>query len=208
MENKVTRLEVQKKDKHRVNVFLDDKYALSLDIMLAATLKPGQKLSEDKINELKAEGEYSLALNSAILFLGYRARSIKEMEAYISVKKKYSQYTTNRVIEKLVKEKYLDDDGFARMWIENRVKFNPKGARALFYELRNKGVEDAVIEDALLDYDDNKAAWSAVQKKILLWKKFESKKFQKKLYTFLSSRGFDYETTKDIYNRAIGINSD
>ncbi len=208
MENKVTRLEVQKKDRHRVNVFLDDKYAFSLDIMMAATLRLGQTLSEDKINELKVEGEYSLALNSAILFLGYRARSIKEMEAYISVKKKYSQYTTNRVIEKLVKEKYLDDDGFARMWIENRVKFNPKGARALFYELRNKGVEDAVIEDALLDYDDNKAAWSAVQKKILLWEKLESKKFQKKLYTFLSSRGFDYETTKDIYNRAIGINSD
>ncbi len=208
MENKVTRLEVQKKDRHRVNVFLDDKYAFSLDIMMAATLRLGQTLSEDKINELKVEGEYSLALNSAILFLGYRARSIKEMEAYISVKKKYSQYTTNRVIEKLVKEKYLDDDDFARMWIENRVKFNPKGARALFYELRNKGVEDAVIEDALLDYDDNKAAWSAVQKKILLWEKLESKKFQKKLYTFLSSRGFDYETTKDIYNRAIGINSD
>ncbi len=201
MPNEITELIIQKKNKQRVNVFLNDKYAFALDIMQAASLHCGQKLTNEKISELKTEDEYNMALNSSFRFLGHRARSIKEIEIYLTGKD-FSDDIIQKVIKKLLDEKYLDDIDFARMWIESRTKFNPKGAWALRFELRQKGVVDSIIENTLFEHDDNKAAWDAIQKKLSLWKNLEPENFRKKLYTFLSNRGFNYETTTDIYNRA------
>lgn len=198
--NEITELIIQKKNKQRVNVFLDDNYAFALDIMKAASLSCGQKLTPERINELKTEDEYNMALNNAFRFLGHRARSTKEIERYLS-EKDFSDDIVQKVIEKLLDEKYLDDSDFTRMWIESRTKFNPKGAWALRFELRQKGVDDSIIENALSEHDDNEAAWTAVQKKLSLWKSLDVENFRKKLYTFLSNRGFNYETTTDIYNR-------
>ena len=201
MPNEITEIVIQKKNKQRVNVFLDDKYAFALDIMKAASLRCGQKLTNEKINELKTEDKYNMALNNSFRFLGHRARSIKEIEIYLT-EKDFSDAIVKKVIKKLLDDKYLNDIDFTRMWVESRAKFNPKGAWVLRFELRQKGVEDSIIENALFEHDDNKAAWDAVQKKLSLWENLEPEKFRNKLYTFLSNRGFNYETTTDIYNRA------
>lgn len=198
--NEITELLIQKKNKRRVNVFLDDQYAFALDIMKAASLSCGQKLSEEKINELKTEDEYTRALNSSLRFLGPRARSRKEMEVYLAGKE-FPDETIQKVTDRLEDEKYLDDEAFARMWVESRTKFNPKGAWALRFELRQKGIDDTIITTVLFEYDDNQAAWDAVRKKLSLWKTLDTETFKKKIFTFLSNRGFSYETTTDIYNR-------
>lgn len=200
--NIITELEIQKKDKNRVNIFLDGNFAFGLDIMAAASLSCGQKLSGDEINTLKSEDKFKRALNTGVRFLGRRARSIKEMETYL-IGKDYPEKTINAVIEKLLEKKYLDDHAFARMWIESRNRFNPKGAFALRYELRHKGVDESIIETALSEHDDNRAAWEAVEKKLSQWKSLGRETLQKKLYTFLSGRGFNYETTTDTYNRVM-----
>ncbi len=198
--NEITDLIIQKKNKQRVNIFLDDQYAFALDIMKAATLSRGQKISNEKINRLKTEDDFSRALNNAVRFLGHRARSTKEIKVYLS-EKDFTDENIQKVIEKLLAEKYLDDIDFTRIWIESRMKFNPKSSWALKFELRQKGIKDSIIENALSSYDDNKAARDSVQKKLSLWKNLDPEKFRKKLYTFLSNRGFNYETTTDIYHQ-------
>ena len=200
--NKITDLEIQKKNKKRVNIFLDDEFAFGLDIMTAAPLYRGQKLSNETIEELIEKDAYVQALNKSTRFLAARARSVKEMKVYLK-EKEFTEKTITSVVEKLLKEKYLNDAEFARMWVESRATFNPKGAWALRQELRQKGVGDSEIENVLTDYDDNQAAWNAVRKKIPLWKNLEKDKMRKKLYTFLSNRGFNYETTNDIFNKAV-----
>lgn len=198
--NEVTDVVIQKKNKQRVNIFLDDQYAFALDIMKAATLSRGQKLSAEMIDQLKTEDDFTRALNAAVRFLGHRARSTKEIEVSL-LGKEFSMETVKRVTKKLLAEKYIDDTDFTRMWIESRIKFNPKSSWALKFELRQKGIKDSIIENALIDYDDYKAAWDSVQKKLSLWKNLDPEKFRKKLYTFLSNRGFNYETTTDIYHQ-------
>ncbi len=198
--NKITDLEIQKKNKKRVNIFLDDEFAFGLDIMAAASLYRGQKLSNERIEELIEKDTYTQALNKSTRFLAARARSVKEMEVYLN-EKEFTDKTIAKVIEKLLKEKYLNDTEFARLWVESRATFNPKGAWALRQELRQKGITDSEIENILADYDDNLAAWNAVKKKIPLWKNLEKDIMRKKLYTFLSNRGFNYETTSDIYRK-------
>ena len=52
----------------------------------------------------------------------------------------------------------LDDLAFARYWVENRFQFRPRGLIALRQELRQKSVDEAIIEEVLPEYDEEEAA--------------------------------------------------
>ena len=41
----------------------------------------------------------------------------------------------------------LDDEAFARAWVESRDRARPRGERAIREELRLKGVDRTVIDD-------------------------------------------------------------
>lgn len=198
----ITKLEVQKKNKRRVNVFIDEQYAFALNIMAAASLYKGQELSHDKIEELKREDEQTLAYNNSIRFLAHRARSTAEMNHYM-IGKGYRPETIKKTIDRLHCESYLNDADFTRQWIDSRTRFNPKGRWALRQELLQKGVEEEIIETALHAHVDEDAAWAAVQKKLDSWKKLDRNSMQKKMYTYLSNRGFSFETTRSIFNRIL-----
>ena len=52
-------------------------------------------------------------------------------------------------IERLTELGFLDDEAFARAWLESRDRARPRGERALKFELRRKGVAQGVVEAAL-----------------------------------------------------------
>ena len=76
---KITALEVQKKNPNRVNIHLDGEFAFGLARIVAAWLRVGQELSEEKIEQLQAEDARERAFQQAMLFLSYRARSESEI---------------------------------------------------------------------------------------------------------------------------------
>ncbi len=65
---------------------------------------------------------------------------------------------------------YLDDAAFSQFWIENRLRFRPRGATALRYELRQKGVDKETIDAELAELDEEEAAWNAVEQKLDRWR--------------------------------------
>lgn len=203
MDNIITKIEVQKKNRQRVNIYLDDDFSFGLSIMVAATLCTGQKLSSDTIEALVKKDELARAYNASLRYLGPRARSIAEMKFYLKGKG-YSESVVADTISRLSQETYLNDAEFARLWVDSRNRFNPKGAWALKQELFQKGINEAIIEETLSGHDDNAAAWQAVERKIDHWKTLDHETFRKKLYTYLGNRGFSYETTRDIESRIIG----
>lgn len=202
MEKTVTQLEVQKKNKKRVSVYLDDHYAFGLSVFAAARLSMGQTLSEAAIEALKQEDQDERAYEAAIRFLGYRARSVKEMRVYLR-EKKYPKPCRDRVIARLNEQKYLNDEDFARLWVENRRRLNPKGAWMLKQELLQKGVAEDRIEQVLAPYDEQAGALEALAPKLRQWKTLDKDTLKKKIYSFLSQRGFSYETTGDIVDRVL-----
>ena len=135
----ITALEVQKRNKERVNVYLDDEFAFGLSLMEAAVLKKGQTLSDEEIDQLKQEDAIVQAVDHAIRFLSYRPRSSQEVRQNLS-KKKIPETVIESALERLENLGYLDDSAFVRFWVENRNSFKPMGARALSYELRQKGI--------------------------------------------------------------------
>ena len=201
MAGRITALEIQKHNKERVNVFLDGQFALGVTVLVAATLRKGQYLDDTEIERLKQGDERNKAYAHAIRFLGFRARSQAEMVRYLR-DKGYSAEVVDEIVGRLVNEQYLDDEAFARFWLEDRERFRPRGQQALRYELRQKGIADEVIDTALADLDEDELAWKAVERKLSLWKNLAEQDLKKKIVGFLSRRGFSYETANEVFNRA------
>jgi regulatory protein len=191
----ITALQMQKRNKERVNVFLDGEYAFAVSLTMAATLRKGQRLAAEDVAVLKEDGEVDLAYQRALRYLGMRPRSSAEIVTYLK-RKEYDESIVDTVVNRLHKQGYLDDEAFARFWVENRNRFRPRGSQALRYELRQKGVERETIDSTLEEQDDDGAAWTAVEGKIGRWAELEKMEFEQKLMAFLARRGFRYDVCR------------
>lgn len=192
--NVITALEVQKRDKERVNVFLDDEYAFSLSLIHAAPLRKGQSLSDQEINQLKTQDQLQRAVDQAARFLSYRPRSSTEVRD--NLKKRFDELTIDAAIQKLAELNYLDDRAFARYWVENRDTFKPRSTSALRYELRQKGLESSVVDEVLSDFDNESSAYRAAEAKARRFRHFTRADFRNKISSYLQRRGFDYGTIR------------
>jgi regulatory protein len=199
MAGKITALVVQAKNKERVNVFIDGEFAFGLAMIEALRLRKGQQLSADEIAKLKSLDEIEVAHNSALHFLSFRPRSVAEVRRSL-LDKEYSSQAVDTIIERLLQSGLIDDEAFARYWVENRNQFGPRSSRALRVELRQKGVADDAIRQALDGLDESEVARRAAIPQARRAARLEKKEFKKKLGDFLLRRGFGYGIIKDVIN--------
>ncbi|MBN2470566.1 MAG: RecX family transcriptional regulator [Anaerolineae bacterium] len=202
MPGKITALEVQKRNKERVNVYLDGEYAFSLAMIEAARLRREQVLSDAEIAELQARDAVERALEQAVRFLSYRPRSIREIRQNLK-EKGTDAPVIDQVIDRLETLGYVDDLAFARFWVQNRDEFRPKGPLALRQELNQKGVSGKLVDQVLDEVDFADAAYRAALPKARRWQSMDRQQFRTKLYPYLARRGFMAETCKDVIDRLI-----
>lgn len=197
MTRKITALRFQKRNKNRVNVYLDGEFAFGLAAIEAARLKVGETLSDDEIVRLRMKDEIERAYERALDYLSYRPRSEAEVRRNLR-KKDVEEEAIDVVIERLTCADLLDDGEFARYWVDNRMRFNPRGLRGLRYELRRKGVARAIIDDVLATVDVQAAARKAVEAGARRLSRFEPREFRRKLQGYLARRGFSYSVIKPL----------
>lgn len=195
----ITAITAQKRNTQRLNISLDGEYAFSLDRLTAAWLKVGRKLSPEEIVSLQEKDEQEVAFNRALRYLSYRARSETEMRKYLS-DKGFSDHVSQTVIDRLKDERLINDPRFAQDWIDNRVSFRPRSQTQLRFELRNKGLSEDLIEDALqeADLDDIELACVAGKKLVGRYARLGWLDFRQKLGAALARRGFSYETVRSV----------
>lgn len=187
----ITAIEVQKKDPNRVNLYLDGEFAFGLARIVAAWLKVGQRLDEEKLAKLQAEDTRERAYQQAMLFLSYRARSEAEIRQNLR-KHKTPETVIEETLERLRKERLADDSQFARVWVENRNTFRPRSRRALSMELRQKGIAEDAIQSALQGVDEESLAYEAARKRVNRLQGLTWDEYRKKLSEYLARRGFPY----------------
>lgn len=200
MERKITAIVRQKRNPERVSIFLDEEYAFGLTRIVAAWLQVGQYLSEEKIASLQAEDAREVAYLKAIKYLDYRERSEAEIRIHLN-KRDINESVIKDVIDRLLRSGLVDDRRFAANWVENRLEFRPRGRRALFYELRQKGISEEIIQEMLDSINDEELAYQAAIKKAKNYQSLEWDDFRKKMLGFLSRRGFSYDITPTIMTR-------
>ncbi len=195
---KITALEIQKKNPNRVSVYLDEHFAFGLSRIVAAWLKPGQELSEEKIAALQEEDAREAAIQKALHFLGHRARSIREVRENLQ-KHQIPEPVITLTLKRLEEIGLLNDQEFARAWVENRNNFRPRSRRALALELRRKGLDDDVIQQTLeKNVSETSLAREAARKHLHKVQGLDWPEFRAKLGSFLGRRGFSYETVAPV----------
>lgn len=157
---KITDISLQVKDKNRVNISVDGKYRFSLDVFQVGDLgiKLGAEYSEEQLHELETESQFGKLYGRALEYTMLRPHSAKEIRDYLwrktrpTLRKDGSKRPgvdvniTDRVYNRLLDRGYIDDEKFARYWIENRHQTKGASRRKLINELRVKGVDMKIID--------------------------------------------------------------
>lgn len=208
---KITALSIQQRDPNRVNVMVDGKYRFSLDVFQVADLgiKVGREYDDAEIAQLETESRFGKLYARALEYSLMRPHSSRELKDYLYRKtfsKKYrsrrtgeileregiSKRITERVFDRLVEKGYVDDEKFARYWIENRNQKKGSSLRKLKAELAAKGVDKAIIEREI---DDSERHDDAELSKVIA-KKRARYPDQQKFIQYLVRQGFSYDDVK------------
>jgi len=197
MEGQITALREQKRNRGRVNVYLDGEYAFSLGAQLAAELREGSFLSAAKLHELQRRDSFVRAYRKALDYLAYRPRSGKELSDYLRGKR-VPERIIEEVLEGLAREGLVDDLAFARYWVENRERFRPRSRAMLGYELRRKGLGEEVISEALAAVDEEESARRAAHQRAFRYLHLDEGSFRQKMSQFLRRRGFGYHLIREV----------
>jgi len=88
-------------------------------------------------------------LDFAARFLEARPRSVAEVRRRLT-SAGYRAELIEAAITRLGDLRFLDDELFARTWVESRDRARPRGERALRRELAVRGVDRAIV-DAVID---------------------------------------------------------
>lgn len=198
MAKRITGLQVQKRNNNRLNIYLDGEYAFGLSRYVAAWLQVGQDLTEEKITALMADDAVEAAYQKSTKFIGYRMRTTSEVDKHLT-KKGIEPQIIGQVIERLNENGLLNDEGFAKMWIENRSEFRPRSQRLLAMELRRKGINSETIQNVIeRTPPEDELAYLAAKKRIRRYEHLDWQDFQRKLGSHLTRRGFSYSTIKPV----------
>lgn len=196
MDQKISALKVQKKNPNRISVYLDDEFAFGVSRIVGAWLRIGEVLTSQKIEQLKRQDSQEAALQKAMTLLGFRPRSEQEIRLRLN-KAGFDPEIIELTLKKLSKSGLLGDTQFAQQWVENRTEFKPRSRRMLAYELHQKGVPDALVQEALNQTeDDDSLAYHAASRHRRKFEKLEKIEYQKKMLGYLGRLGFNYEVAR------------
>lgn len=202
MGGRITALKVQKRDSNRINVFIDDEFAFGLYRITAAWLRIGQELSDEKIASLLSIDANEGAFHQALRLLEYRPRSEEEVRKNLH-KHGVDETVIEGVLERLRRGGLVDDQQFAKAWIQNRSEFRPRSRRALAFEMRRRGVSNEAIDEALseMEVDEDELAYQAGRKYARKLVNLDWQVFRQKLGGHLSRRGFNYAVIQPAVQR-------
>ena len=191
---KITALRAGRSQGKRVNIFLDGKFAFSLEAEVAAKegLQLEQVLSTDQIEALARSDHFHRCLNAAAHYLSYRPRSESELRERLR-QRGFDSDTQEAVITKLKEQGLVDDMAFAQFWKDNRESFSPRSQWLTKLELRRKGIANDIIDQVVDAIDDDDSAYRAALSKAhrLSWSDYQG--FRRRLGEYLKRRGFSYE---------------
>lgn len=186
---KITNIEIQKKNKNRVNLYIDDKFecGLSLETIMKNHLKVGQELGEKELNFYKNDSEKEVALNKALGYIAKYQKSERELKKYLK-DKEFEQDVVEYVAEKLKSYGFVDDKVFATNFVKSKT--NNQGKRKIASILKQKGVNETLVDEVLDEFACDSEKIDAVAKKYLKNKPLDIKTKQR-AYRYLSSRGYE-----------------
>lgn len=208
---KITGITAQQKDRNRVNIMVDGTYRFSLDIFQVTDLGVyvGNEYSEQELIQLEIESQFGKLYARALEYCMMRPHSAREIRDYL-YRKTLTTKARNRktgdvydkvgvsravadsVFARLDEKGYINDERFARYWVENRRLSQGASKRKLRAELQSKGVELSLIERLQSEFGrtDQTELLKVIERKR---RRYPDKQ---KLMQYLARQGFSYDDIK------------
>lgn len=203
--NVITKIEVQKRNKERVNIYIDNEYSFSLsaELVYKEGLKTNEKIDLEKIKSIAKEDNYMKCKNTALRIVEKSYKSEKELKNKLLLKG-YDNLTIDKTLNFLKEYNFLSDTNYVKMYVKDRSRL--QGKKKIKYDLIKKGINDNLIEEEISNIDEDEereVAYNMALKKYNVLAKRESDKYKlsQKLYRFLLSKGYDYDIVSYVVKR-------
>lgn len=207
---KITAISAQARNPDRVNISVDGKYRFSLDVFQLSELgvRVGKEYDEAELVALEGESTYGKLYTKALEYTMLRPHSSREMRDYLWRKTRASKYKSrtgelkeragvsqiiaDRVYDRLIEKGYINDETFARWWVENRNQRKGTSMRKLRAELQTKGVASVLVDTVLSETvrSDGDELTKIIAKKRTKYSD------DQKLMAYLARQGFGYDDIK------------
>lgn len=207
---KITSIQKQQKAKSRYNIYVDGVFAFGLymDTITDYGLRVNDELSEKLLNEIKESDELNYGKKTAFEYLAYKARSKKEVYDKLKARK-ISEKSIIKVLDYLEQLKYIDDETYVKSYLVSGLSGKPSGRKMVLHKLLKKGINkelaEKVINEILNDNSDYDNGKKLLLKYIPKIKNKDAYEIKKKCFTYLMSRGFEYETINLLLNSELDL---
>ncbi|HSQ89251.1 recombination regulator RecX [Romboutsia sp.] len=204
----ITKIEVQKKNSDRVNIYVNDEFFIAIftELVYAFNLKKGMTIEEENLKHILKEEMYTKAKNKALNILSKADQSEKKIREKLS--SDFEEDTIDTVIEFLKKNKFIDDDLLAQKIVNTNINLNKCGKNRIKQNLYNKGIDKQSINEAIADIDNDVEFENALylaKKRYDRVKNEDKRKIYQKISQHLAYKGFNYDIIKRVLNKLLNI---
>lgn len=198
---KIIKYEKTSEDKYKI--YLDNSKTITLheDVILKNKLLFKKEIDLELLNQLDEDNNYQNIYSKCVKYISIRLRSQNEIKEYLE-RKNIEPVTINKIIEKLLNEKLLNDEIFAKAFIKDKLNFTTMGPYRIELELKKHKIEQNIISNCMqnIDYD---LVEQKINKQITkLMKSHKNKSnLKNKIYQNLLSLGYSNEMIIDNLNK-------
>jgi regulatory protein len=201
----ITKIEVQKKNKDRVNIYMNEEFAFACDAELVYihNITKGRVMEKEDLEDIIGEDNYIKGKNAALHFLEKSFKSAKQVVDKLSAKE-FDIKTIDRVMEFLKQYGFIDDKRFVELFVKEKIKST--GKNKIKFTLIKKGLPEELIKDELNKINSEQQLEVALQlgeKKVRILSKSENdtKKLYKKTADYLIRNGYNFEIINEVLDK-------
>ncbi len=204
--NKITKIEIQKKDKERVNIHVDDKFFMAIyaELIYKFNIKKGDLIDKNYLKKILDDEMYIKAKNKSFNILSKNDQSEKILRDKLSVD--FDENIIEKVIDFLKENNLIDDESLAKKIVNTNVNLNRYGKNKIKQNLYKKGISSDVINESMSDLNEDiefENALYLAKKRYEKIKNQDKNKIHQKLYQHLAYKGFDFNTIKRVLKEVI-----
>ena len=202
----ITKIEQQKKNQDRVNIYINDEFftAIYKELVFTFNLKKGDEIDENNLKTILDDEMYLKAKNKALNILSKADQSEKKIREKLH--DDFEESTIDKVIEFLKRNKFIDDNLLAQKIVNTNLNLNKCGKNRIKQNLYNKGLDAFSIIEAMSEIDSDiefENAMHLAKKRYERVKNEDSRKIYQKLSQHLAYKGFDYDIIKRVLNKLL-----
>ncbi len=200
---KITCIEIQKKDKDRYNIYVDNKFLLGVheDVIVNMNLYKNKELNSEDIKEINRKENFAKSKNSAIKYISYKMRCEKEIREKLK-SLDYNENIIEDTIYYLKKENLLNDDEYVKSFFHDKAIIYHHSMKKIAYDLKSKIIDENIIYKYMNIYEelDRDNILYFINKKIDEYtEKFDDNAYYK-MNNFLYKKGFNSSDIKKMIN--------